>query len=294
MNKNVQHKVRNASRSVLVLGLVGVIAAGCATAPTQEQLANLDYGPPLTADCEPLIKDWFQKHLLRPSSAVFWMGEPRKYWVKAEPLAGGQITAGYAIPVILQAKSAFGLTVYEDWLFVFRDNQIATQRTPQALAAQRVWFNDNLTCPLPGQDAWDLQHASHSEDARSAIVELPGKGQTVENWRELSTQQTFDRKYYPDAPEVFMNKLKAKMQARCPNVDWRVLQQDAHSILYEWSITNCPGNEDQHEVARILSGPYSTWRAALTSKVKDLPAQERDEWIKSLSEAKITVERQRS
>ena len=48
------------------------------------------------------------------------------------------------------------------------------------------------------------------------------------------------------------------------------------------------------ELARILAGPYSTWRAALTSKVRDLPAQERDEWIKSLSEAKITVERQRS
>jgi hypothetical protein len=147
---------------------------------------------------------------------------------------------------------------------------------------------ERLNAPLPGgEDTWNSEQIYQSEvKGRYKILEIPGKGQTVNNWTELFTTESYNRTYSPDGPEAFMNKLKAKMQQRCPTAEWNVLQQDEHSILYEWSISNCPGNEDQHELARIVTARYTTWRTALTSKAKDFPTDKRDDWIKALAAAK--------
>jgi hypothetical protein len=84
-----------------------------------------------------------------------------------------------------------------------------------------------------------------------------------------------------------MKKLQAMMQTRCPGSMWNIIRQDPVSVLYEWKISRCGNNPDQHEVARLLKGNDGVHRVAYVEKVNSLPASERERWIKVFSDAYV-------
>ena len=58
-------------------------------------------------------------------------------------------------------------------------------------------------------------------------------------------------------------------------------------VLFEWKVTDCPANPDQHEVAVFIYGNWSVFKIAYAAKVKELTPEVRDKWIKAFSEAKV-------
>ena|SRR5713101_4051283 len=84
--------------------------------------------------------------------------------------------------------------------------------------------------PLDGSK-WEIGYKAG--DKTQLIFEYVLQGETVENWTELVTIQSFDKQYikYPP-PETAMNLLKERMVQRCPAVAWNVIERQEGSILY--------------------------------------------------------------
>ena len=135
---------------------------------------------------------------------------------------------------------------------------------------------------------WDVKHPhTYEVPGKYKIMEWVPRGQTIDNWRDLFTQQNFTKRGIQDTPAELMNTLKAQMEEDCANVIWSVLEQTPNSILYEWRIRDCPPHSDQHEIARIIDGRLNRWRIAYTSKVIEIQPDKRVEWIESLNSAHV-------
>ena len=131
--------------AVLIGGaLLSMFTVGCVSMPTQEELANFDYGSPITIDYKKAIVKYFEPTLFDPYSAMiqFQDGEPQKWWHKDPPILGSHIWIGYAVPVRLNAKNRFGgYTGMKEYRFLFKNNRIIKVLKPEEL---------RLIQPYPG------------------------------------------------------------------------------------------------------------------------------------------------
>lgn len=122
----------------IIFGLLILLLAGCATMPTQQEIANLDYGALLTIDYESVIKDYFEKVLFDPYSAHYNFDYPQTYWLKQPPLLGGGIYAGYMVFVSVNAKNRMGGYVgMKEYGFLFKNNQTIKILQPEEIRLMR-------------------------------------------------------------------------------------------------------------------------------------------------------------
>lgn len=136
----------------------------------------------------------------------------------------------------------------------------------------------------PPDAQWSVGHEQYLK-GKSAITEFVRPGETVQNWTELLTVFTFPPKYLL-SPDITMKFLKAKIEKRCQNVVWNVIQREEKKVLFEWKITDCSAHPDQHEVALLIYGKWTVFKISYVEKVKELTPEVRDKWIKAFSEAK--------
>jgi hypothetical protein len=96
--------------------------AGCATPPTQEELATADYGP-FPKDYQDTIRAYFDQTLKDPDSVRYkWRGEPSRGW---ETLGGKKF--GWRVCVDVNAKNSYGgYTGYQTSYFMFQNHRIAS------------------------------------------------------------------------------------------------------------------------------------------------------------------------
>jgi len=81
--------------------------AGCVTAPTEQELAALDYGSHPT-DYKKTINEYLDRVLKDPpSKRVVFLAGPRTMYRKS-PMLGGGIKAGYAVCADVNARNSFG------------------------------------------------------------------------------------------------------------------------------------------------------------------------------------------
>jgi hypothetical protein len=147
---------------------------------------------------------------------------------------------------------------------------------------------------MPGfkPEEWTL--ASHSENKTQRVLEFVPPGQKVESWTELLTVQTLKKPRKPPAIDGLAASSYENLGQRCPgSVTSNVIARESgserggESILFEWSVKNCPPDADQHEVARLLYGKFSIFRVAYVAKTGALEPEKRDKWIAELSATKI-------
>ena len=119
----------------------------------------------------------------------------------------------------------------------------------------------------------------YSEDVRGKgnIVEYIPSMENIESWSKMMTIQFAEG--VSVEPALYMGQLKAKMQARCPNVAWSIIEEGKNHILYEWKISDCGNNPAQHEIAKIMKGNDGLHRFAYVEKTEDLSASSRKLWI---------------
>jgi hypothetical protein len=129
---------------------------------------------------------------------------------------------------------------------------------------------------------WKL--GAGSDRKGRTIAEFVPRNETINNWTRLFTIHFIEGERSP--PLEVMRPLQAAMQKRCPGSTWSVLRQDALSVLYEWRISGCGNNPDQHEIARLLKGNDGVHRVAYVQK-PIIPEDERAKWLKALSEAYV-------
>jgi len=146
---------------------------------------------------------------------------------------------------------------------------------------------ENLAFPF---DVKEWKIGRQSGDASQRVAQFVTRGEKIDNWTELVTMQTLKKEAAGSEPlETFFKKVSERMTRDCPGSDWNVVARGEGSILYEWKAQNCKGVPEQHEIGRFLDGKYNRFRISYVKKVKTLPPEERDKWMKVISEASIVA-----
>lgn len=161
-----------------------------------------------------------------------------------------------------------------------------TEQKPQAADDKPVEEGLSWSIPALGRE-W-VPGFSQEKPGEFSVMELVLKGETVENWSELITIQNFAN--IKRSPEAFFEGVKALREKRCPgSTTWNVIDKDERSILYEWKAKPCAGFPDQHEISRIIDGKWNRFRIAYTAKVSEIPAETRDAFVQSMSDATVVI-----
>ena len=129
----------------------------------------------------------------------------------------------------------------------------------------------------------------HAGDGAVSVTEYVPPGETAEAWTRFVSVQVYSdaQLAYPGARPA-LSECRALLQASCPGAAWTVLRDGEQDALYEWSITGCPAEPDQHEVGRVMHG-RGTW-ARITFSVKGrMDAATRETWIRRLEEARLVA-----
>lgn len=94
---------------IAVLAAVGLLA-GCASAPTQQEISHADYGQPMTQQqCLSISESAIANQLKDPNSAQFRNEAPcHTGWVSSVPILGMKAAFGYVQRGEVNGKNSFG------------------------------------------------------------------------------------------------------------------------------------------------------------------------------------------
>ena len=115
-------------KRLLLISSLFIGVSGCATgpkltdfppAPTEQQLKVASYGE-LPKDYKQQVEKYISARLLDPYSAKIEVGKPYKAYSQNNTAGGGLIRYGWAIPVMTNAKNAYGgYTGYKPTYLIF-------------------------------------------------------------------------------------------------------------------------------------------------------------------------------
>ena len=117
------------------------------------------------------------------------------------------------------------------------------------------------------------------------------EGKSISNWTEAWEILLLLRENYPRTPKKAFKSLIETEKASCPNATIKVkfISKDSSSILYEVKTINCPQHPDEISIRKLLYGNITVFYTIYTNKIKRIPKKTKNEWIRTLSEAKITT-----
>jgi len=115
------------------------------------------------------------------------------------------------------------------------------------------------------------------------LTRMVWEGESIDNWTvAIEIFNTWKKNFPPNSMDAY-KQLVEKRKKMCPEVIFNVISHDNNSILYEINTINCPPNPDENSINRILYGNTDVFNLIYTNKVKVLPKETRDEWIRVLS-----------
>jgi hypothetical protein len=88
-------------------------------------------------------------------------------------------------------------------------------------------------------------------------------------------------------PDSVMSWLKASVEKNCSTADWKILDKDDTSMLYEWENISCAAWPTQHEIVRIVLGKWYVWIISFGVRDISWSALEKDMLIANLRDAKV-------
>ena len=134
---------------------------------------------------------------------------------------------------------------------------------------------------LPGElPGWKLGHKQQDRLTSSTRWEHIPEREYISSWTKMYSVQFYAKKQTD--PVTFMQGLKSGKTRICKNIQSRILDKQADSILYEWRIKDCTRYPDQHELGRIIRGKEGLHRIAYTEKILQIPAATYQQWKKKL------------
>ena len=107
-------------------------------------------------------------------------------------------------------------------------------------------------------------------------------GESVESWTELVTVQFFPGLQKNVSQEVYITGMKVHFLKACPGLVWKDVRVSEKDSMYEWTVANCGGVNDQSEIARVVrtGRGVHVWHYAI--KKSPMPSDRQTEWIKNL------------
>lgn len=119
----------------LFLIIATMLMSGCATAPpTQDEIANADYGAAPPAAYQNDVKQYFAESLKDPESVKYKeITAPEKGWVTLSFVEGGGRVYGWLVRATINAKNSYGGYIgYTTYSFLFRNGKLVQVVKPQS------------------------------------------------------------------------------------------------------------------------------------------------------------------
>ena len=145
---------------------------------------------------------------------------------------------------------------------------------------------EDLTWKLDTR-AW--KEGFHKEAAnKSMISEYVIAPETVYNWKELVTVQEFYGLQQVISPQTYLAGLEKQLKKVCPKIKCKTFDYNG-SIIYEFLVINCPGQDNQQELGRVIRGQEGIWVLHYATKKIPLSNDDRNKWIEILKSAKLSA-----
>ena len=142
-----------------------------------------------------------------------------------------------------------------------------------------------ITVDLDGR-GWRVNYRVNTRI--SATAEYVLQSEKIQNWSELvSIQRLHSQATTGQSLEQFVMGMMENLKKSNPDRQYRILDQDENSILYEWKTGASKLHASQHEIARLFHGPRDMHRLAYVKKCPELSPANREAWINILKSAKL-------
>jgi hypothetical protein len=145
--------------------------------------------------------------------------------------------------------------------------------------------------PIFDDRVWKLGHTAAQGD--QTVWEYILSDETVENWSEIITVQSFTGSQGSTAPVDAMRRVRDLTLHDCPDAMWNPIRESETEVLFEWREESCQGpvdSDDQYGISRIIQGSLGSHVVGYGNKRQPyLPETERSEWIDRISRAQLIV-----
>ena len=131
---------------------------------------------------------------------------------------------------------------------------------------------------------WTL--ANYQAKPGFTLTEYLLAGESRSSWSE-SLGTTFGAASTGDTVDAQIARLRSHVETLCGSMSWTTLSRTASELRYHWSISNCPGQPDQHELGRFVVTTAGVHRASYVRKTSLLSDAEVDSWFAVLSRARV-------
>jgi hypothetical protein len=129
----------------------------------------------------------------------------------------------------------------------------------------------------------------HKQEDGTIISEFVLPGETSENCSELVSIQRFYGQQNIKLEE-FVETLEQKFKKICPGIKWAVFNRESNTVMYEFLVKDCSGQDNQQELARIIRGKEGIWVLHYSTKRTPMSLDKRKEWINNLKSASLSEE----
>jgi hypothetical protein len=138
-----------------------------------------------------------------------------------------------------------------------------------------------VTFKSPDDRLWKV--GTHEGNDQALLIQFVPQGESIDEWNSLVTMQeyTLTEGRFPGADEA-AKLLEKRMRARCPEVDWEMVNQTAWSVTYRWHSEGCALQPNESEIARVMVSPSRTVRIAYTVRPGPLSPADRlrlEDWL---------------
>lgn len=132
---------------------------------------------------------------------------------------------------------------------------------------------------------WELGY--NAQDETQGLREYVLKDETVNNWGELVTAQALFGLQAKVNAEGYASSFILGLKKVCPDLVWKALKKSPNDVLMEWEIKSCPGQNDQYEIDRIISGENAIYIIHYATKRVPISPETRDKWIRIMSQVAL-------
>ncbi|MBI1883558.1 MAG: hypothetical protein HYS08_05070 [Chlamydiae bacterium] len=134
---------------------------------------------------------------------------------------------------------------------------------------------------------WKMGYQAHDESQN--ITEYVLEGETVDNWTELVTVHQFKNLQNKTTLKELMERMQSDLYRACPATRWEILNETPEDIVYTWQLKNCPDDEDQYEVARLILGKSAIYLIRYTHKASKIDRERYTVWLNLLADVKLST-----
>ncbi|MBI1871217.1 MAG: hypothetical protein HYS07_08510 [Chlamydiae bacterium] len=155
-----------------------------------------------------------------------------------------------------------------------------------ARRAKSRWWDEVLEPIFDGR-IWKMAHEDHDES--QSIREYILEGETIDHWTEIVTVHQFKDLQNKTSLKALMEKMQRDLFHSCPSTQWEILNETLEDLIYTWQLKDCPAQEDQYELARLIIGKEAIYLIRYTHKASKIDLERYTIWLDLLADVKLST-----